>query len=512
MLCAIYTRLSKEDEDKRQSESESIQNQKALLLRYARQQGWSVYHIYCDEDYSGADRLRPDFNRMLEAAQAGKFQVLLCKSQSRFTRDMELVEKYIHGLFPLWGIRFIAVADHADSQIKGNKKARQINGLVNEWYLEDLSENIRMVFDLKRQQGQYIGGFPVYGYRKDPENKHHLLIDPEAAEVVRQIFRWSLEGQGRQRIAAQLNAQGLPSPARYKAERGCGPPVPDSDGRWNKTTVWRILRNEVYTGVMVQGRSKKLSYKSPCCISLPPEQWYRVPGTHEAIIDPESFQAVQRGLALRSRSDGTGTVHPLAGLVHCLDCGSTMCKSSNGKSGAARVDYLRCKRYADSGTQRLCTRHSIRLDHLLELLAARIRSYAERWFSWDALPPPPEDHRRDDLLQEQSTLRGQLTRRETALQELYLDKASQLISEAQFLQLNQAFLQEKQQLEQRLRRVEKALDQSAAAGDTPHETVQALQALGPLPRELALLLIANVEIGERNEASGEQIIHIQWRF
>lgn len=193
--------MSKEDEDKQQPESESIQNQKSLLINYAVERGWDIYHIYCDEDYSGADSLRPDFNRMIEAAKEKKFQIILCKSQSRFTRDMELVEKYIHGLFPVWGIRFIAVADNADTEIKGNKKARQINGLINEWYLEDLSENIRMVFDMKRRQGQYIGGFPVYGYQKDPKNKNHLIIEPEAAEVVRQIFQWALEGHGKQSIA-----------------------------------------------------------------------------------------------------------------------------------------------------------------------------------------------------------------------------------------------------------------------------------------------------------------------
>ena len=154
ILCAIYTRLSKEDDGRQRTESESIQNQKSLLTHYAIERGWEIYAIYCDEDFSGVDGARPDFNRMIEAARQKKFQIVLCKSQSRFTRDMELVEKYIHGLFPVWGIRFIAVADSADTEVKGNKKARQINGLVNEWYLEDLSENIRMVFDLKRREGE----------------------------------------------------------------------------------------------------------------------------------------------------------------------------------------------------------------------------------------------------------------------------------------------------------------------------------------------------------------------
>ncbi len=182
---------------------------------------------------------------MIEAAKAKKFQIILCKSQSRFTRDMELVEKYIHGLFPVWGIRFIAVADNADTEVKGNKKARQINGLVNEWYLEDLSENVRMVFDLKRREGKYIGGFPIYGYRKDPADKNHIIPDPEAAEVVRQIYQWSLEGHGRQNIAYMLNQRGIPNPTRYKAERGwtCNRPVKNDFGLWNKVTVGRILTN-----------------------------------------------------------------------------------------------------------------------------------------------------------------------------------------------------------------------------------------------------------------------------
>ena len=225
------------------------------------------------------DSDRPDFNRMIEAAKAKKFQIVLCKSQSRFTRDMELVEKYIHGLFPIWGIRFIA-------------------------------ETVCMVFDLKRKEGKYIGGFPIYGYRKDPADKNHIIPDPEAAEVVRQIFQWSLEGHGRQNIACLLNQQGVPNPTRYKAERGwtCNHAMKNDFGLWNKVTVGRILTNEMYTGVMIQGRRKKVSYKSKVIIDTPEDQWYRVEGTHEAIIGRATFDAVQRGLRLRTKTDGSGEV------------------------------------------------------------------------------------------------------------------------------------------------------------------------------------------------------------
>lgn len=514
ILCAIYVRLSREDEDKHQAESESIQNQKSLLTAYAAGQGWEVYSIYCDEDYSGADGLRPDFNRMLSAAKQKKFQIILCKSQSRFTRDMELVEKYIHGLFPVWGIRFIAVADNADTEVKGNKKARQINGLVNEWYLEDLSENVRMVFDQKRREGQYIGGFPVYGYKKDPANKNRVVIDGEAAGVVRRIFRWSLEGLGKQSIARRLNESGIPSPSRYKAEHGwaCGA---SGSGLWNRTTVWRILRNEMYTGTMVQGRRKKVSYKSKLLIDVPPDQWYRVEGTHEPIIDRETFDAVQRNLASRTRTDGRGEVHLLSGLVKCMDCGSTMSKVTDCRQGRPRVSYLRCKRYADSGGAKLCTRHSIRLDRLEELVSDRIRFYVQTYYKLKSSElQPPKDAHLKILEQERKTLAAQAEKHSQALKTLYLDRASGLLTGAEFAALNQSFLEEQARLEQRLAGIDSELsgcEESQGQADRM-ERARELLKLETVPRELAAALVERVEIGERNPVTGEQQVRVTWRF
>lgn len=430
-----------------------------MLINYAVERGWDIYHIYCDEDYSGVDSMRPDFNRMIEAAKEKKFQIVLCKSQSRFTRDMELVEKYIHGLFPIWGTRFIAVADNADTEIKGNKKARQINGLVNEWYLEDLSENIRMVFDMKRRQGQYIGGFPIYGYQKDPKDHNHLMVEPEAAEVVRQIFQWSLEGHGKQEIARMLNDRGVLNPTRYKMERGwaSGHPVSNNHGLWNKTTIWRILCNEMYTGVMLQGRRKKASYKSKALIDIPEDQWFRVEGTHEAIIDRELFQAVQRGLQLRSKTDGIGEAHLLSGLVKCMDCGSTMSKTTNCQQGRPRVSYLRCKLYADSGKQKLCTRHSIRFDQLTDLVSERIRYYVQNYFQLEGIDiPPPQDTHRETLEQERQT--------QTVDQAALIERARELLK------------------------------------------------LETIPRELVVALIEKIEVGEKDPETGEQEVRIIWKF
>ncbi|MEG1850071.1 MAG: recombinase family protein, partial [Oscillospiraceae bacterium] len=421
-------------------ESESIQNQKSMLVQYAVEQGWEIYSIFCDEDYSGADRERPAFQRLLCDAEQRKFDIVLCKTQSRFTRDMELVETYLHGRFPEWGIRFVAMVDHTDTAVKGSKKARQINGLINEWYLEDLSENIRSVLDYKRRSGQYIGGFPVYGYQKAPGDKNKLILDPEAAEVVRRIYQLYLSGNGKQHIAALLNEAGIPNPTKHKQELGWsyvnGAQVNDF-GLWSRTSVGRILRDQMYTGDLVQGRTKKVSYKSKRMIAVPESDWIIAPDTHEAIIDRETFATVRRLLGERTRSDGTGEVHSLAGKVKCMDCGSTLAKYAHSANGAHHA-YLRCKLYATDKSR--CTKHIIRLDLLEEQVLLLLRQFFRQSCDASRAGTLFSGNRRQPagsaLEREIKSLSVEAERRSKALRDLYLDKSRGLLDEAQFWELN----------------------------------------------------------------------------
>ena len=185
----LYLRLSKEDLHKIREgdDSASIKNQRLMLTEYALSMGYQITDVYSDDDESGLYDSRPGFERMMEDARLGKFNIVIAKSQSRFSRNMEHIEKYLHHDFPLLGIRFIGVADNADTENLGNKKARQINGLVNEWYCEDLSDNIRSVFKAKMKAGQFLGSSCPYGYRKDPKDHNHLLIDEYAASIVRRL-------------------------------------------------------------------------------------------------------------------------------------------------------------------------------------------------------------------------------------------------------------------------------------------------------------------------------------
>lgn len=341
---AVYCRLSKEDEEKTAPESESIRNQRELLLRWAEEHGYRVYRVYTDEDYSGIDRARPGFNAMLADAGQGRFEVILAKTQSRFTRDMELVEKYLHGLFPEWGVRFIAVLDHVDTQDPAGKKARQINGLINEWYLEDLSGNVRAVLDHKRRSGCYIASFALYGYQKDPQDHNRLVIDPEAAAVVRRIFALYLQGNGVGKIARLLNEAAIPPPSVYRArQQGCNLPQPMP--LWSKPTVRRILSTQTYVGDMEQGRVRKVSYKSHKTVRLPQQAWIVVPDTHPAIVSRRDFAAVQERLGRSVRKQHTAPPHLLSGLVRCGICGGKM-----ELTGTAARRYYRCRTAQKSRT------------------------------------------------------------------------------------------------------------------------------------------------------------------
>lgn len=298
----LYLRLSKEDVDKlhRGDESASIENQRMLLRAYAKEHGFCVKGEYVDEDYSGLYDDRPGFDRLIGDAGKGLFQVVLAKSQSRFTRNMEHVEKYLHHVFPAMGIRFIGAVDGTDTSRKENKKARQIYGLVNEWYCEDLSENIRAVFRQKMKDGQFLGGFAPYGYEKDQKDGHQLIVDEEAARVVRRIYRLFLEGNSTRQICRILEQEKILNPSAYKAGKGLSyvNAAAKMSGRspyaWSPTTVKRILSNETYTGKLIQGTCEKLSYKDKKVVPVPKERWIIVENHHLPIIDKQCFEKVKQ--------------------------------------------------------------------------------------------------------------------------------------------------------------------------------------------------------------------------
>lgn len=285
---AIYLRLSKEDIEREQTQySKSIENQRCILESYAHRQGFEIYDIYVDDDYSGLSLERPAFLSMLADASNHCFGVILAKSQSRLSRNMEHTEYLLHNLFPSLGIRFIGVVDGVDTDEKAGKKARQINALVNEWYSEDLSESIRAVYHRKMQAGEYLGAYAPYGYRKDHLDSHHLVVCEGEAKYVREIYDLYLHGFSAKQIAELLTEKKIPTP--ISSRKHLEPPI----CCWNKSTVQKILTNEVYIGCMQQGKSERRSFKDKTLRQIPKEQWVCVTDVHEAIIDRNVFEKVR---------------------------------------------------------------------------------------------------------------------------------------------------------------------------------------------------------------------------
>lgn len=520
---AIYCRLSDEDKDKKNDfdDSESIQNQKNMLTKYAIEREWEIYKIYSDDDFSGLDADRPEWCQMLADAELHKFDIVLCKSQSRFTRDMELVEKYLHNKFLEWGIRFVGITDNADTENKGNKKQRQIMGLTNEWYCEDISENVKAVFNHKKKSGEFIGSFACYGYKKNPNNKNKLIIDEEPAKVVEMIYDWYLQGFGTQHISYMLNERNIQNPTTYKQSQGLNfknASQSDGFGLWNKTTVKRILKNEMYVGNMVQGIRKKVSYKSKKVIPIRKEEWIIIQDTHEPIISKETFKEVQIRMKYRKRSSGEGKAHLFSTKLRCGDCGNIMHKNSTFRRGV-RYSYFRCKIYAVDPNKSLCTRHGIRYDHLEEVVIEKLRKYFNQYLDDNLLfqqnVNDEINEEIESLSKELSLIEKQFQQKSLVLRNLYEDKITGLITTEQFIEMNKGFSSEKDSLEKRKVVTSESIEELKAKTSNHDKLVDyafKYKNLSELTREIVNEFIDYIEVFERDNKTNEQKIKIHWRF
>ena len=517
----IYTRLSEEDRNKQfeDDDSNSIQNQKAMLLQYAMEQGWEVYSIYSDDDYTGSDRNRPEFNRLLRDAESKKIDIVLCKTQSRFTRELELVEKYIHGLFPIWGVRFIGLVDNADTANKGNKKSRQINGLVNEWYLEDMSENIKSVLTNRRVNGFHIGAFAPYGYKKDPDLKGHLIIDEEAAEVVREIFIMFANGYGKTAIARSLNDRGIPNPTEYKRLKGLRYKQP----KMKNSTLWKyfaisdMLINEVYIGNMVQGRYESVSYKTKICKPCPKSEWIRVENTHEPIIDRELWDRVQELIKQRAKPFTVGTVGLFAKKVRCANCGYVM-RSSKSSPQRGSKHYLQCSNRHISKDS--CEGAFISVDRLERIVISELRRLYDEYIDNDTLEQNIHyctnlQMQKEQLLSNIESYKQKIVECTKALKELYVDKIKGIITESDFLELSKDFKSQKERLEQVILESEKSLndiDIRIEQGDNRKAIIEKYINIEHLTHEMVNILIDYITVGKRIPGTRNVPVTIHWNF
>lgn len=381
---ALYVRLSRED-DEDKIESNSVTNQKSLLMDYLKNNDeFVIYDIYVDDGYSGTDFNRPAFQRLLNDMKDKKFNTVVVKDLSRLGRNYIEVGNYIEQIFPLFNIRFIAVNDMIDSYKNPSSVNNVIvpfKNLMNDEYCRDISMKIRSAFNTKKKNGDFVGAWAPYGYLKDPNNKYRFIIDEEASKVVKLIFKMALEGKGRNTIAKELNIMGIPNPTYYKQhilklnyQNLSANGKFKNDGAWTNTSISQILKNKVYIGDMVQCKEKVVSYKIHKIVKNAKEDWIIVENTHEPIISREDFLKVQELLFTRNtRAEKNGELSMFAGHIRCFDCKRAMNKKTlSNKSRNRDYWYYICSTYRNKSKE-LCTKHSIRNDKLEEAVLEAIK-------------------------------------------------------------------------------------------------------------------------------------------
>lgn len=357
----LYIRLSREDDDKT-LESESITNQKSLLLQYVKENNLRVYDIYIDDGYSGTNFDRPDFNRLLKDIEIGKINMVITKDMSRLGRDYigtgNLIEKY----FPEHNVRYIAVTDNIDTFLdSSNNDIAPFKAIMNDMYAKDISKKIKSSLKAKMKEGKWVGGRTPFGYDQDKDNKNHLVINNEQACVVKRIFDMCLEGLSFFKIAKKLTNEGIKTPAQYYSFEWKNN-YNLKYGEWHSKTIRDILTNRIYIGDMVQNRRSKVNYKVKKVIKNSPNNYIIVENTHEAIIDKEAFYEVQKRIPKNKGRNEKKENHLLDGLLYCGDCGHRISIQSRRKKD--NRCYTICNYYRTYMKKELCTTHSNNYDEL----------------------------------------------------------------------------------------------------------------------------------------------------
>lgn len=462
ILAGLYLRLSREDGDK--AESDSIRNQRELINDFVRQHPEiKLIEEYVDDGYSGTNFERPAFQRMIEDAKNKKINCIIVKDLSRLGRNYIETGRYLEKIFPVLGIRFIAVNDHYDSA-DGSDDSDQIivpfKNLINDAYCRDISIKIRSQLEVKRKDGKFIGNFASYGYLKDPKDKNHLIIDEYAGEIVKLIFNMKMDGYSAGRIADKLTEMGVMTPMEYK--QMCGLKFysgfrSSTNPIWHASSVTRILQNEVYTGTMVQGKTRKINYKVKKCIPVEESNWERVNNTHEEIVPKMIFECVKNLMKLDTRtSPGEENVYPLSGLLRCGDCGQNLVRRTATKKNK-KYFYYHCTTYKNGGD---CTSHNVSEDTIKKCVLGAIQNQITLLVNAQNILSQvenlPQQRFGVKVLDSQIlSLQKEIEKYKDLKAKLYQDMTDNVISREEYQDLNRVFTQKRNDAKTALTEVER---------------------------------------------------------
>ena len=467
-ITALYCRLSQDD--KQEGDSNSIINQKKILKKYALDRGYTNIQFYIDDGVSGTTFNRAGFQSMIADVEAGKVKRVIVKDMSRLGRDYLQVGMYTEIFFPEHDVHFIAVNDGVDSNQEDNEFT-PFRNIINEWYAKDTSKKIRAVKRSKGMAGEHIGSHPPYGYMKNPENKKEWIIDEEAAEVVREIFQLCVGGYGPTRIAHILTERKILCPTYYALEKGGKPrtALPADKYTWNGPVVAKILDRMDYLGHTVNFKTHVKSYKVHKTIYNSPDQWKVFEGTHEAIIDKETFEIVQNIRASKRRPTRMGEMPMFSGLLYCADCGRKLSFHRKADEPAEKHHYL-CENYRSNTAN--CTMHYIRnvvverivLENLKEVIQY-VSNYEDEFVRM--IMDSDMRQRNRELSQKKKRL-AEIQKRigelDTIFQRIYEDNIIGKLSDERFMKMSKGYEDEQHTLQIEADEIQSELQQEEKKG------------------------------------------------
>jgi len=520
-ITALYCRLSQDD--MLAGESNSITNQKDILSKYARENGFTNTAFYADDGYSGTDFDRPDFQRMKSDIEEGLIGTVIVKDLSRLGREYLQTGYYTEIFFPQHDVRFIAVHDNVDTNLGGNDFA-PFKNIINEFFAKDTSRKIRAVFKAKGQSGKPLTVRPPYGYKKSETDKNVWEVDEEAAAVVRRIFQLCIDGYGPTQIAKILTADKVLIPAAYGLEKGSysGTPRYKSPTRWGEHTVALILNHVEYVGHTVNFRTYRKSYKCRKQLQKPKEDWLIFENTHEPIISQQQFDLVQKIRSNIRRPQKIDRISPFAGMVYCADCGRRM-KLCRAKSLTTQQENLTCSTYAQDGSE--CTAHFIRTCVLEELVIKEINKVL------DSVHSDEDSFMHEAIVKSEATYRDSVSKSKKSLikcekrvaeldrlfAKIYEDNALGKLSDERYQQLSRSYEDEQKKLKKDIEEIRMFIENKETENSNISNFLTIIRGysnITELTPEIMHEIINSIVIHAPDKSSGhrQQMVDINFRF
>ena len=518
-ITALYCRLSQDDG--LEGESNSIQNQKKILLDYAKKNGFLHPQFFVDDGISGTTFRRPGFQQMEELIEQGKVGTVIVKDLSRFGRNHITAGNYLEMVYPSLGVRFIAIQENVDTLSGSGTELMPLQNIFNEWYAKETSKKVKAVWQMKARNGERTNYNVPYGYKRDAVDPNKWLIDPPAAETVRRIYALCLKGKGPSQIARILQQDRVLTPRAYYHKTGHSDvPGPEDPCFWSCNSVSEILANRVYTGCTVCFKMTTVSYKVHKRIDRPEDQWLIIPNTQEPIIDEDRWLRVQELRKNKRRVSATGRIGLFSGLVYCPDCGSKL-NFCSAKSLSPNQEFYRCSRYKSG--RGLCTIHYIRESTLTQIvweviseLADFVKCYESVFLYLVSKGYQAEKEKTEGLMKRRlESEKARLKELQILIPKLYEDNAFKKISDEFYEKMSVVYQTEQNGLMRSIAQTEKRLSEMREEKMDLRMLLDGLHRfteIGELTPEIVNMLIRRIEVHNSERVNGQIRVKVDIYF